>query len=657
LKKVLPYLGASLAALALAWSVIPANAQAADAFKDLDPNHWAYKAVTELQEKKILEGYPDGYFRGKRTLTRYEFAVAIKRLLDNLPKGDGSVGPPGPAGETGPAGPAGPQGEPGAAGVTPEEVARLTALVNEFRNELNSLGANVRDINNRLEGLSRDVAAIKKRLNEQIQWGGGFFVGARTDRSRFNYVDYSGAGRGASSTHFGKADVVHAFNLEAKANLKGDVKFTGNIVATNYFDYRGDTVNATSAATPALAGGVPNLRTDFVPYQAQLDIPIGGFGSNTVLTVGRYLHSLTPLTYYRPDTDAYFDVPLFDDGNYVQDGVRLSSKFGSATTQIWAASFASPTLQNVNAFNRPLIGVNGFGGLGAGNGAAVRPFGINNINQGIQANQTAGVKIGVPLFGFGELGVSATDFSTNTSNLGGALYNNVVVYGANFTLKKAGRFTFNAEAAKSVTQLGFDKGDGQSNEDNNAYLLTAGYGSGPINVQAGYQYYDPRFGAPGYWNKIGAWYNPTNVKGPFVRVNYKLNNTIGLYAGGDFLEGARNRPRAAGSGFLTIGDQINRVNAGAKFSLSKQFNLGVDYEGVFYDLTGATSASGVSAKPQEQYFTINAGLNLATNTALKLGYQIITFDNFSGGFSNTGFGSPNGGGTATVFTTQLAVKF
>jgi len=667
LKKVLPYLGASLAAIALAWS-IPASAQ--DAFKDLDTNHWAYKAVTELQEKKILEGYPDGYFRGKRTLTRYEFAVALKRALDNLPTGTGgTAGPKGDTGETGPKGDKGDKGDPG---LTPDELARLMALTNEFRNELASLGANVRDINNRLEGLSKDVAALKKRMNEMIQWGGGFFVGARTDRSRFGFVDYSGATRQASSTHFGRADVLHAVNLEAKANLRGDVKFTGNLVATNYFAYRGNTLNTASVANqaiggPAGGGSGNSLATDFIPYQAQLDIPIGGFGSNTVLTVGRYLHSLTPLTYYRPDTDAYFDVPLFDDGNYAQDGVRLSSKFGSATTSIWAASFATPTLQGGASFNQPLIG--GIGQqqrlLGGNLQAGInRPFGINTIGQNVAANQTAGIKIAVPLFGLGELGVSATTFSLNgdaattlapNQNAPGAAapFSNVVVYGANFTLKKSGRFALNAEVAKSVTQRSFDQGDGQSNDDNNAFLVTAGYDSGPIKIEAGYQYYDPRFGAPGFWNKIGSWYNPTNVKGPFARVNYKLSNKIGLYFGGDLLEGARNRP-----GYLTIGDNINRVNAGAKFNLSSKFNVGVDYEGVFYDLTGGTSGTFGGARPQEQYLTINAGLNLATNTALKLGYQIISVDNFSGGFTNTGFGAAgNGGGVATVFTTQLAVKF
>lgn len=44
-------------------------------------DHWAYSAVIELMQKKVLEGYPDGYFRGKRGLTRNEFAVAMQRAF------------------------------------------------------------------------------------------------------------------------------------------------------------------------------------------------------------------------------------------------------------------------------------------------------------------------------------------------------------------------------------------------------------------------------------------------------------------------------------------------------------------------------------------------------------------------------------------------
>jgi hypothetical protein len=79
MRKVLPLVGASLSAFALAWSA-PAKAQD-QAFKDLDPQHWAYQAVTDLQSKGILLGYPNGYFYGKRTLTRYEFAIAIQPLV------------------------------------------------------------------------------------------------------------------------------------------------------------------------------------------------------------------------------------------------------------------------------------------------------------------------------------------------------------------------------------------------------------------------------------------------------------------------------------------------------------------------------------------------------------------------------------------------
>ena len=50
-------------------------------FPDVAENHWAYQYVTTLAKKGILEGYPDGEFKGDRMMTRYEFAAIVYRIV------------------------------------------------------------------------------------------------------------------------------------------------------------------------------------------------------------------------------------------------------------------------------------------------------------------------------------------------------------------------------------------------------------------------------------------------------------------------------------------------------------------------------------------------------------------------------------------------
>jgi hypothetical protein len=575
-------------------------------------------------------------------------------LWDKIPTGQPGQGTPGPAGPPGERGPQGEQGPPGAA-ADPAVLQELQRLVNEFRSELTSLGANVRDITNRLDALSKQVAENTDRLNKMIQFNGDFFVGVRTDRSRYNYVDQSGNVRRASNTHFGAADVVHDFHLGIKGKLAGDTTFVGDLVTSNYLSYRGNTLSSANIANPAINPGTgPAYGQRFSLYQAELNIPIKGFGTDTQLTVGRFKHQLTPLTYYRPDLDIYFDTPVYDDGNFVQDGVRFSTKFGSATTAIWAGSFATPVLDNGVAFNQPLIG---YGPIFPGaNALAGKPVGINPLTAQIVANQNAGVKIGLPLLNIGELGVSATTFSANNQGFQGQPFGNVVVYGANFTFKNWGRWSLNLEGAKSVTQQSFDQGDGQPNEDNVAYMAHIGWGSGPASVKVGYQYIDPRYGAPGSWLRIGNWFNPTNVKGPYLNLDWKFSDSLHAYIGGNYLEGARNRP-----GYLNIADKILRAKGGLHYRFSPSFNAGVDYEGVFWDLSSATTGFANRTKPIEQYITIGADWNLTSSAALKLAYQMINLNNNGGAFgplTAVGYGAGVGNNSnATVFTTQLAVKF
>ena len=61
-------------------------------FPDLPKDHWAYNYVKTLANKGLVEGYPDGNFKGDLTMTRYEFAAVIYRALQNGAPIDGNMG-------------------------------------------------------------------------------------------------------------------------------------------------------------------------------------------------------------------------------------------------------------------------------------------------------------------------------------------------------------------------------------------------------------------------------------------------------------------------------------------------------------------------------------------------------------------------------------
>ena len=65
-------------------TVVQANAAAAEGFKDVPANHWAYPALQQLQADGIVLGYPDGTFKGKRSITRYELAAITARAIKQV---------------------------------------------------------------------------------------------------------------------------------------------------------------------------------------------------------------------------------------------------------------------------------------------------------------------------------------------------------------------------------------------------------------------------------------------------------------------------------------------------------------------------------------------------------------------------------------------
>lgn len=133
-------------------------------YPDVPRNHWAYEAINRLSQAGIIEGYSvaeGGGYKGNRAMTRYEFAVAIARLLNNMPPpGQGIQGIQGERGERGERGEVGPAGPAAVGGITRQEVEDLiAALRREFADELSRLGGRVGALEDATAALAARVTA------------------------------------------------------------------------------------------------------------------------------------------------------------------------------------------------------------------------------------------------------------------------------------------------------------------------------------------------------------------------------------------------------------------------------------------------------------------------------------------------------------------
>src|SRR5438105_3344798 len=111
----------------LAGLLVAAPVAAQNMPPDVPPNHWAYQAVHDLADKGLVKGYPDGKFLGKRTLTRYEMATLIQRLLQTVDEMVKAATPPPPAPPR--EAPAPPPPPPAPTGAPPGELKKNPGLV------------------------------------------------------------------------------------------------------------------------------------------------------------------------------------------------------------------------------------------------------------------------------------------------------------------------------------------------------------------------------------------------------------------------------------------------------------------------------------------------------------------------------------------------
>ncbi len=73
-----------LCVLAMGRALPAAAADSSNPFADVSPSDPAYQAIVRLHDAGYLQGYPDGYFHGKRPITRYEMSILVDRVVSEM---------------------------------------------------------------------------------------------------------------------------------------------------------------------------------------------------------------------------------------------------------------------------------------------------------------------------------------------------------------------------------------------------------------------------------------------------------------------------------------------------------------------------------------------------------------------------------------------
>ena len=133
-----------LALAAVAALTAGVSAYAANPFSDVTPDDWAFQAVSDLSAQGVVEGYPDGSFKGERNMTRYELAQIIARLMAKEDQ------------------------------LNAEQQATLDKLAGEYADELANLGVRVANLEKKVGNISwSGDARMQYQHHKDLGWKDG----------------------------------------------------------------------------------------------------------------------------------------------------------------------------------------------------------------------------------------------------------------------------------------------------------------------------------------------------------------------------------------------------------------------------------------------------------------------------------------------------
>ena len=654
-----------------------AGAATSGPFADVPADHWAYQAVDTLQKAGIVIGYPDGTYGGKRAMTRYEFAVAIARLLPLIQnQGAGNYATKDDLEALR-------QDVQQKLQANSDAIDALRKLVDEFQPELEKLGADVAAVQSRLDALEARVAAVEEE-QRRVRFTGALNLIAEGDdltkgpafqnqngqiidpdkhllRTTDVYQDFALGIKGKVSDT-ATANVLIDFGNYLSA-LGNTAAVGGSLAAANQYDTM---FNTGTAETP---GGLNADNEQTTVWEAYVEAPVslGPLGGADAI-VGRFPNQWNRYTLEEIDADVYTSLYQTDSGNIPTDGAKLNFNVGPAKIQAWAGQLkAIPFVQPYAGTAVVTPGASQFGAL---------PGGLIAENHAAPLTQGAGVRATFGNPSNWILGVSLEQFALGDQAFGPGAgappvdadslkpYGELTVYGVDFDgalpfLRANGlRLDLNWDTSPvATTSSGFDNaGSGWRYSTTDDEL---GVNLGSLSLKGGYQYVGPDYTAPGYWGRIGAWVNPTNIEGGVASAKYAFTHKLALNADYEAYQAAYGGAEDGGpiNSPLQQGDKLNRWQVGLGYDLTSRYNVDFGYEEDDWNLkddlaSNPTNTLLAPGKPTQQWWTIGLGHDFSKNASVKLEYQISQYHD-----KGTGFDGATGDATGNVAVGQFQVKF
>ena len=126
--------------------ILTAGIASANPFADVPYSHWAYDAVNLMAQKGIVQGFPDGAFKGNQQVTRYQLAMIVSKMMANVEQ---------------------------FGGVSAEDLKTIEKLTVEFADELALLGVKVTTLEDDMKTVKEDISGLKNDVDAMKKGGIG----------------------------------------------------------------------------------------------------------------------------------------------------------------------------------------------------------------------------------------------------------------------------------------------------------------------------------------------------------------------------------------------------------------------------------------------------------------------------------------------------